>query len=133
MCSLCMGHMVSCLFMLSMITMVCSMVSTVVVTRWSISCGNSQQCCNNTKQFHYILWQFATDWRSYRGSTKYILFACWCKVGDVGEISNGLDHCERSGLVRGICLHLPSFIDLYMCTVNIVHRYTGVHMYSRLI
>jgi len=47
---LCMGgSMMCCWFMMSMITMMSSMMCSVMMSTWTISCGNSQQCCNNTK------------------------------------------------------------------------------------
>ena len=50
---LCMGSSVMCcLLMMSVITMMSSMVGPVMVSTRTISCGNSQQRCNNTKKFH---------------------------------------------------------------------------------
>jgi len=43
------GSMMGCRFMMSMITMMSSMMCPVMMSTRTISCGNSQQCCNNTK------------------------------------------------------------------------------------
>jgi len=55
MCSLGVWGMMLCLLWMSMITMMCCMMCPMMMPSWPISCSNSQQCCNNTEQFHNFL------------------------------------------------------------------------------